>query len=347
MMEAAGRHSWMWGAAFFVHSLSNQLHLTMRRLFFLLALGLSLVASPAFAESFPDKSTVLKIILPQGPGSAADGLARAYARAITEVSGLNVIVDYKPGAEALIGVQALKTAPPDGYTLMLASSSIQVVNVLMMPKVPYDPFTDFVPLIGVSKVALTMNLGGSVPFKTAREFIAAARANPGKYSFASSTATTRLAGELLQSAAGIKLLNVPYKTTGAAVTALAGGEVDSLIVDPSSVSALWQGGRIRPVATSGPSRNPGLPNLPTLREEGVADYAVTAWYAMYYRAKTPPATVATMREILRKAAQTSLVAEALKRAQMEPLDLVGDEVTALNRKELDMWGAVVRAANLR
>lgn len=327
--------------------LLNPIHSIMRHFFLPLALGLSLLASSASAQSFPDKSKVFKIILPQGPGSTADGLARAYARGMEEVSNLKVIIDYKPGAEAIIGVQALKNSAPDGYTMMLSSSSVQVLNVLLLPNIPYDPFTDFIPLIGVSKVTLTLNFGASVPFKTAREFIAAARDNPGKYSFASSTSTTRLAGDLLQSAAGIKLLNVPYKTTAAAVIGLAGGEVDALLVDPSSVSSLWQTGRVRPVATSGASRSPGLPNLPTLREEGVPDFAVTAWYGMYYRAKTPPDAVAAMRDILHKAAQTPVVVDALKKAQMDPLDLVGDEVTALNRKELDMWGKVVRAANLQ
>jgi len=313
----------------------------------ILAFGLGSLASIAAAQAFPDKSKIFKIILPQGPGSAADGLARAYARGIAEVANLNVIVDYKPGAEAVIGVQALKSSAADGYTMMLSSSSTQVVNVLMMPNIPYDPFTDFVPLAGVSRAVLTMNFGPSVSFKTAREFIAAARANPGKYTFGSSTATHRLAGELLQSAAGIKLLIVPYKATGAAVTALAGGEVDVMLADPSSISGMWQSGRVRPVAASGAARTRSLPDLPTLREEGVSDYEMTPWYGMYYPAKTPPASVVAMRDILRKAATTSVVAEALKNARMEPLGLVGDEVTALNRKELEMLGKVVRAANLQ
>lgn len=144
----------------------------------------------------------------------------------------------------------------------------------------------------------------------------------------------------------LRLLDVPYKTTGAAVTALAGGEVDAMLVDPSSVSGLWQAGRIRPVATSGAARTPTLPDLPTLREEGVPNFEMMAWYGLYYPARTPPEVVAVMRAILRKAAKTSVVAEALKKSQMEPLDLVGDEVTALNRKELEVLGKVVRAANV-
>lgn len=315
----------------------------MRMFHFLVALATGFAAATASADAFPDRSKIFKIILPQGPGSAADGLARAYARALAEVANLNVIVDYKPGAEAIIGVQALKSSAPDGYTMMLSSSSTQVTNVLLVPNLPYDPFTDFAPLTGVSRAVLTLSFARTSPFTTAREFIAAARAQPGKYTIASSTSSNRLAGELLQSSAGIKLLNVPYKTTGAAVTALAAGQVDAMLVDPASASAT---DRVRPVATSGSARARSLPALPTLREEGVSGYEMTAWYSLYYPAKTPADVAAAMREILRKAARTAVVVDALRKAQMEPLDLTGDEVTALNRRELDALGKVVRAANL-
>jgi tripartite-type tricarboxylate transporter receptor subunit TctC len=311
-----------------------------------LVLLLSVFAGTAWAQAYPDKSKTLRIILPQGPGSASDVLARTLARSITDVSGLNVIVEYKPGAETVIGVQTLMNSPADGYTILLCSSSTHVLNPVMVPNLPYDPFRDFIPLVGVSKAILAMNLGPSTPFKSASEFVAAARANPGKYTFASSTATTRLAGELLQSAAGIKLLNVPYKATAAGVTALASGEVDMMLVDPSSVAAMWQNGRVRGVAVSGASRSANLPNLPTIREQGVPDYDVTAWFTTFFATKTPPEIVAAMREILRRTTKTPLVTETLAKFSMEPLDMVGDELTVLNRKEVDMWKKVVSDMNV-
>lgn len=312
-----------------------------------LMLSLALVAGATIAQTaYPDKSKPLKIILPQGPGSASDVLTRSFAKAITDVSGLNTVIEYKPGAETVIGVQALLTAPADGYTMLLVSSSTPVLNPIMIPNLPYDPLRDFIPLVGISKVMLTLNLGPSTPFKSAREFVTAAKANPGKYTFASSTTTTRLAGELLQSLAGINLLNIPYKTTAAGTTALAAGEVDLMMVDASSVRPHWDSGRVRGLAVSGATRSATLPQLPTVREEGVADYDVTAWFATYFAAKTPPEVVTAMRELLVKAAKSPGFVETLARANMDALDLVGEDINALTRKEIEMWTKVVRAANL-
>ena len=316
----------------------------MRWLRFLM-LCLAIVSSAAGAQTFPDRSKPLKIILPQGPGSASDVVTRAFAKAITDVSGMNVVIDYKPGAETLIGVQALMSSPPDGYTLMLVSSSTPVLNPVMIPNLAYDPLRDFIPLIGISKVTLVFNLGPSTPFKSVRDFVAAAKAQPGKYSFASATSTSRLAGELLQSLAGIQLLNVPYKTTAAGMTAVAAGEVDLMMADASSARPLWDSGRVRPIAVTTGTRSSSLP-LPTIREDGVPDYDVTAWFATYFAARTAPEIVTAMRDILRKAAKTPGFQDALARANMDPLDLSGDEINALTRKEIDMWTKIVRAANL-
>lgn len=311
-----------------------------------LMLGLALFSGAAMAQGYPDKSKSLKIILPQGPGSASDVLTRAFAKAITDTSGWNVVVEYKPGAETVIGVQALLSSPPDGYTMLLVSSSTPVLNPIMIPNLPYDPLRDFIPLVGISKAVLAFNLGPSTPFKTVAEFVAQAKANPGKYTFASSTTTTRLAGELLQSQAGIKLLNVPYRATAAGATALAAGEVDLMLVDASSIRPFWDSGRVRALATSGSTRLSTLPDLPTMREAGVPDYDVTAWFAIYFAAKTPPEIVAAARELLRNAAKSPGFVEARTKANMDALDLVGEEINALTRREIDVWTKVVRAANL-
>ena len=311
----------------------------------LLLLWLALCGT-AQAQVYPDKSKPLRIILPQGPGSASDVVTRSFAKAITEVSGLNVVIEYKPGAETVIGVQALLAAAADGYTLLLVSSSTPVLNPVMIPNLPYDPLRDFTPLIGISKVTLAMNLGPSTPFKNVREFVAAAKASPGKLSYASATTTSRLAGELLQSLAGIVLLNVPYKSTAAGAVALASGEVDMMMADASSMRPMWQSGRARPIATTGAARVPSLPQLLPIAEEGVPGYDMTAWFATYFSARTAPEIAATMRELLRKAAREPAFMETLAQASMEPLDLVGEEINTLTRREIEVWTRVVRAANL-
>ena len=149
------------------------------------------------AQTYPDKSRPIKIIAPSGAASVVDLLARAYGKAMAETSSLNVVVDNKPGAEMVIGVQAFTSSAPDGYTAMVTSSSSQTLNPVMIPNLPYDPLKDMVPLTGLAKGGLIMNLGVSTTFKTAHEFVAAARAAPGKYTCSSSSTTTRLACELL------------------------------------------------------------------------------------------------------------------------------------------------------
>jgi tripartite-type tricarboxylate transporter receptor subunit TctC len=319
----------------------------MLRFLKLFLLALSLAAGTASAQSYPDKTKTLKIILPQGPGSVSDVMARALGKGISEVTGMNVIVDYKPGAETVLGVQALLQSPADGYSLLMVSSSTPVLNVVMIPNLAYDPFRDFVPLVGYAKNMLTLNLGPSTPYKTAREFVAAAKAQPGKLTFASATTAQRLAGELLQANAGIQLLNVPYKTSAQAATALASGEVDMQMLDPVSMRPLWQSGRVRPVAVSGATRMKAMPELPTLREEGVPDYDFTAWFATYFARGTPPEIADRMSDILRRAMKTSGVVETLTQGGMEPLELSGAEITQLARKEVDMWTQLVKRAGLK
>ena len=314
--------------------------------FFALSMALFANAGTVMAGPYPDKSRPLKIIVAQGPGSTSDLLARSLAKGVTDLTGWTAIVDYRPGAEGIVGVQALMSAPADGYNLLLVSSSTTVLNPVLVPNLPYDPLRDFIPLVGLATNVIALNLGPSTPFKTAREFIASARANPGKYTFGSSTSSTRIAGELVEALSGVKLLNVPYKTTAAAVTALIAGEVDMVMADASSFRSQWDAGRARPLAVGSAKRSASLPALPTLREEGVAEYELNSWYASYFPARTPPDVVAAMRDILRQAAKSPAVAEALAKGSMDPFDVAGDEISAVIRREIAVAQKVVRAANL-
>ena len=305
-----------------------------------------MAAGSAWAQTYPDVSKPLRILVPFGAASSTDLLARALAQGITEVSGMNAIVENKAGAEGQIGMTAGKAAAPDGYTLVMTTSSTQVLNPHMLPSLPYDPVADFVPVGGVAKFALVLNVGPSFTQKSAREFIEAARANPGKYSFGSGTATTRLAGELLQSVAGIRLLSVPYKSQTEAITSLAGGQVDLVFMDLPGSAAQHKTGRVRPLAVSGATRMDALPNVPTLQEQGLSGYDVTGWWAAYFPAKTPPGVVATMRDILQKAVKTQPVKKAFANFGLEPMPVMGNELAAVQRRDFERWGKLVRTANL-
>lgn len=312
------------------------------RLFRIFAVLLFAVCSSTRAETYPSRP--IRILVPFGAGSSGDILARALARGITEVSGATAVVENKPGAEAVIGVLAAKKSPADGYTILLGNSSSQVLNMYMLPQLPYDPVADFVPLVGVAKFSLVLNAGPSTTFKSVRDVINAARSAPGKYTYGSATTSTRLAMEMLESLAGIKLLAVPYKSMAEATTALASGQVDFLMNDAATGAPQYKSGRLRPLGTTGLTRMYALPNVPTLREQGVANYELTGWHATYFPANTPPAIAATMRDILRKATKTKYVSDALALASFEPLDLSGDQLTSMLRADSEKWGKLVRAS---
>jgi tripartite-type tricarboxylate transporter receptor subunit TctC len=233
-------------------------------------------------------------------------------------------------------------AASDGNTLLMVSSSTTVLNPLMVPNQPFDMLRDFVPLVAIAKNSPAFNLGPSTRFNSAREFIAAAKASPGKYTYGSATTTSLLAGQLLEARTGIKMLNVPYKTTAAALIALAAGEVDLVLVDISNVKSLQEAGRVRSLAVGGPARLSGVPQLPTLMEEGVPDYQITSWFGTYLTARTPSAKVSAMRSLLRKAVKSQTYTDALISVNLEPLDMVGDDITAMTKAEIAAWGKILR-----
>lgn len=307
-------------------------------------LGLVMAATGAAgAQSFPDKSRPLKFIVPSGTGSTGDLLARVYARGITDVSGWPVVVENKTGAEGLIGIQAVKASPPDGYTIMMTSNSTQVLNVVLRPNLPYDPVADFVPLTGAGVVAMGMYVNASLPFKTAGEFFEAARKNPGKYTYASSTTVGRLGGQMVEQLAGISMLHIQFKTLPEVMTAVASGQVDMAFGTLSSGDTMHKTGRIKPLAVSGRQRLAAVADVPTMREAGLADYDVTSWLAIYAPANTPAPIAASLRDTLRKAAKTAPVTDFLKTFSMQPLDIAGDEISAMTRSDIDKVGKVVRA----
>lgn len=304
-------------------------------------------SSLAQAQNYPDTNRPIRIITPSGAGSIVDLLARAQAKAMTDVAGLKVVVENKPGAELVLGIQTFMNAPADGYTMLVTSSSSQAINPVLMPQLPYNPLTDFVPLKGVATGGLIMNLGPSTPFKSVSEFVSAAKVSPGKYTCGSASTTTRLACELFDATAHVKTLNVPYKTIAAAMTALAAGETDLFFITIDSSRPHWQSGRVRGLATTSPARLGVLPQMPTMKEGGIGDYEVTAWFAAYFPKNTPPEIVRAMRRILTEAHNTAVFSETLRSNGLEPLSLAGDALTEMNRKEIDKWKRVVQAQGVK
>ena len=238
-------------------------------------------------------------------------------------------------------------APADGYTVLITTNTTHAANEHLFKKLPYDPVKDFVPVAALGKGGQIMVVNPSFPAKSVAEFIALAKKEPGKYSFGSGSSSSRMAGELLQQMADIRLLHVPYKSNTLAVTDLLGGQIHMMITDTATGLPQVKAGKLRALGFSSSVRSPLAPDVPTISEAGVKGYEMGYWFAAYAPAKTPPAVVKRLNELLVKAAKS----DAAKTAFYEP---TGTEVYTTSPEELakfqaaesQKWGRIVKAAGI-
>lgn len=285
--------------------------------------------------------------MPFAAGSATDQIARALGNGVTAETKQPVVIDNKAGASGFIASQQVAKAPPDGYTVLITTNTTHAANEHLFKKLPYDPVKDFSPIAALGKGGQIMVVNPNSPAKTVAEFVALAKKEPGKLSFGSGSSSSRMAGELLQQLAGIKLLHVPYKSNPLAVTDLLGGQIDMMITDTATGLPQVKAGKLRALGVSGAQRSPLAPEVPTIAEAGVKGYEMGYWFAAYAPAKTSPAVVKRLNELLVKAAKS----EAAKTAFYEPS---GTEVFTTSPEELakfqygesQKWGRIVKAAGI-
>ncbi|MEY4099799.1 MAG: hypothetical protein RL300_970 [Pseudomonadota bacterium] len=294
--------------------------------------------------AYPEK--VIKLIVPFGAGTSTDAMAREFGQALSAVVKQPVVVENKTGAEGTIGGQALIQAPPDGYTIMLTSSSLTVLDPLIKKVLPYDPNKDFTPVCGVARVGNVMNMSSTLPYKNVTEFLAAAKAAPGKFTFAYSSATTRLAGELFSQASGIQMVSVPYRTSAAGLADVAGGQVSLFFIDHLSASPFYQSGKIKPLVVGGPQRNKSLPEVPSASEVGVPGYQIFPWFGVYLSAQTPPAIANVMREAMAQALKVPAMKAKIESSGMEEFPICGDALGKLQVEEMNQWAQVIKKAGI-
>jgi tripartite-type tricarboxylate transporter receptor subunit TctC len=313
------------------------------KLFRPLVAGL-LLAAAHLAQAFPDKP--ITIVVPFGAGTSVDANGRDLAQALGALGRVTAVVDNRAGAEGAIGAMAVLNAPADGHTLMFTSSSIPVLDPLLKKTMQFDPVRDFTPICTVARTSNVINITGSSPIKSAAELIAAARANPGKLTFAYSSATTRLAGELFQQAAGISMTGVPYKASAAGLTDVASGVVDLFFIDHVSVAPLLQAGRLRALAVSGDKRVGALPSVPTAKEIGVPGYNIQPWFGVYVSSKTPVATVNRLRELMTQALDTPVAKANMEKRGQDPILVCGDAMARFQADEVNLWRGVLKKAGI-
>ncbi|MBO9649808.1 MAG: tripartite tricarboxylate transporter substrate binding protein [Variovorax sp.] len=310
-----------------------------------LALAAVLAASAAHAESFPDKP--ITFVVPFAAGTATDQIARALGNGVTAETKQAVVIDNKAGASGFIASQQVAKAPADGYTVLITTNTTHAANEHLFKKLPYDPVKDYAPIAALGKGGQIMVVNPSFPAKTVAEFVAMAKKQPGKYSFGSGSSSSRIAGELFQQMADVKLLHVPYKSNTLAVTDLLGGQIDMMITDTATGLPQVKSGKLRALGVSSSKRSPLAPEVPTIAEAGVKGYEMGYWFAAYAPAKTPPAVVKRLNELLVKAAQS----DAAKAAFYDP---TGTEVFTTSPEELakfqaaesQKWGRIVKAAGI-
>lgn len=309
------------------------------------AAGLALLAAPAFAQgSYP--SQPLKFIVPYPAGGATDTLGRTLAQKLQESWGQNVIVENKPGAAGTIGNNLVAKAAPDGYTVLIAITAL-IQQPSLMDKLPYDALKDFTPVTMIARSPSMLAVPLSSPAKTLKDFIAMVKAQPGKHNFGSYGAGTssHIQGALLNLQAGLDLVHVPFQGAAPLVTNLVGGQLSAAFVD--SASARAQLANIRPLAVTGTSRMPGLPDVPSFLELGYHSFDPYGWFGVFLPAGAPPAITQKLAEEVERILRLPDVT-----ARIEGLGLqVGggrpEEFQKTVRNELGLYAKIIKDANIR
>ncbi len=264
---------------------------------------LCLVTPAAMAAGYPERPVTL--VVPFPPGGVADTIARPLAQALGDKLGQPIVIENKGGAGGAIGIGHAGRAKPDGYTLLMSLSSISILPAAdrLLERKPAYQLDQFVPIGRITADPTVLVVRADAPYKTLEEFLDAAKKQGGKLSYGSSGiyGTMHVPMEMLQSAAGIKMMHVPFTGAGPAVQALVGGQVDALATGPSSVMQLIQAGRVRPLAHWGDGKLDSLPQVPSLKSKGY-DASFVQWSGVFALAGTPPAVIDTLRRAVREIA---------------------------------------------
>ena len=296
-------------------------------------------------DAYPSKP--IRMVVSVGAGGATDALTRRLAERMSKSMGTPIYVENQAGGSGVIAAQTVARAAPDGYTILIGTNTTHAGNASFLKNLPYDPINDFEPVARLGIAALVLSLNNSVPANTVPEFIAYAKANPGKMAFGAGTGSARLASEMLKSKASIDILSVPYKSNAQALTDLRGGQIQILLGDIALMLPQIRAGVVKGLAVSSARRSATMPELPTLQEAGVAGYELVGFIAAFAPAKTPEPIVRRLNEemvrVLRdKEFVDSLTALGVDAAPTSPAQL-REWVVSETRK----WGELARGAGIQ
>jgi tripartite-type tricarboxylate transporter receptor subunit TctC len=316
---------------------------------FVIAASAALVASTAAAQSSAFPTKPLRVIVPYLAGGSTDQLARGIGQQLALVLGQNVIIDNRPGANAIVGAEVAAKSDADGYTLFVGTQASLVMNPLLYSKLPYDPKRDFAPIamLAYSPYVIVSNAG--LPIRTLADMVAYAKANPDKLNHASTGNgnPTHLSMELFKSMAGIRMNHVPYKGSAAAIPELIAGQVQVMVDFPITAMPHVRSGRLRALASTTAQRPPTLPDIPTVAESGYPGYNTSSWFGMTTRKGTPAAIIGRLDAALAEALAGREMREKFSLQSMEIAHSSAAELNATVERERIVWGKVIQQVGVR
>jgi tripartite-type tricarboxylate transporter receptor subunit TctC len=312
---------------------------------FLALLAAACLVSSALAQSYPTKP--IRIVVPFAPGGGSDFIARFMAQKLTVGLGQQVIVENKPGAGGMLGIEQGVKSPADGYTLTLIASSYTVNPSIY--KFTFDPVSDITPIIQLSQGPLLVVVRPSLPVKSTQDLIALAKAKPGQVNFASSGqgSVIHMATELFQSMAGVKMNHIPYKGTGPALTDTIGGQTDVFFSSTATAVPHVQSGKLRAIAVTTLKRIPALPDVPTVNESGVKGYDVVLWHGLIGPKGLPRPIVNRINAEAGKALKVKETADQLQSDGVAPAGGTPEQFLAQIKKEIGIWRKVAADAGVK
>ena len=323
---------------------------TLRRPLRALLTCLMLAAAGHAAAQATYPARTVRFIVPYPPGSGTDIVARMLGQKLADAWGQQVLVDNRPGAGAIIGVDAIAKAAPDGYTIGIADNGPLAINPALYPKLPYHPVRDFAPVTLVANLPFILVVHPNLAATSVAELVALAKARPGQINYASvgNGSAVHLATELLKTRAGIDLLHVPYKGSAPALNGVLSGEASVMFVNLLSSLQLVKAGKLRALATGTPKRLLAMPDLPTVAEAGVAGYEYLAWFGVVAPAATPRPIVERLNSDLRRVIALPEIRERMiHQGGLEPVGGSAESFAALIPAEIEHWGKLVRETGAR
>lgn len=307
----------------------------------------AVAAGAALAQQFPSRA--IRLVVPFAPGGSTDFVARLVGQKLFDSAGQQVVVDNRGGASGMIGNELVAKSPPDGYTLTIGTLGPFAVNQSLFGKMPYDPVRDFAPVTFTGSASHMLVAHPSVPVRTVKDLIVLAKAKPGQLTFASSGIgnATHLTGELFKWMAKVDMVHVPYKGGGPAMSDLVGGQVSFSFASMPSALPHVRSGRLRAIAVSAGKRSPAIPELQTVAESGLPEFASEDWQGILAPAKTPPEIIGRLNAELQRVLGLPDIRDRLIAAGFEARTSTPEWFADFMKMETAKWGKVVKAAGIK